>query len=93
MSIIKEKGEIPSFKTNKEHMNIVVWSKNRCRYCEEAKYLLKSNDILFEERNIESGNWTREQFLEANPTARTFPQVWINGLLIGGFTELQKHLQ
>lgn len=74
-------------------MNIVVWSKNRCRYCEEAKYLLKSKGMIFEERNVESGNWTREQFVEANPTARTFPQVWVDDLLVGGFTELCKYLK
>lgn len=73
-------------------MQIIVWSKDRCRYCEEAKYLLKSKNLVFEERNVESGNWTREQFFEANPTAKTFPQVWIDSKLIGGFTELQKHL-
>jgi len=73
-------------------MNIVVWSKDRCRYCEEAKYLLKSKGMVFDERNVESGDWTREQFFESNPTAKTFPQVWIDSTLIGGFTELQKHL-
>ena len=73
-------------------MQIIVWSKDRCRYCEEAKYLLKSKGLAYEERNVESGNWTREQFLEAIPSARTFPQVLIDGKLIGGFTELQKYL-
>lgn len=72
--------------------NIVVWSKNKCIYCEEAKYLLKSKGLKFEERNVESGDWTREQFFAANPDAKTFPQIWIDGKLIGGFTELQKHL-
>lgn len=73
-------------------MEVIVWSKDRCRYCEESKYLLKSKGIEFEERNVESGTWTREQFFEANPTAKTFPQVWIDGKLIGGFTELRKYL-
>ena len=73
-------------------MQIIVWSKDRCRYCEEAKYLLKSKGLAYEERNVESGNWTREQFFESNPTAKTFPQVWVDDTLIGGFTELQKYL-
>lgn len=74
-------------------MNIVVWSKDRCRYCEEAKYLLKSKGMIFDERNVESGDWTREQFFEANPGAKTFPQVWVNGTLVGGFTELREYLK
>ena len=73
-------------------MKAIVWSKNKCMYCSEAKYLLKSKGIEFEERNVESGNWTREQFMQENPTARTFPQVWIDGNLIGGFDDLKKHL-
>lgn len=73
-------------------MKVVVWSKNRCMYCNEAKSLLKLKQIDFEERNVESGNWTREQFFESNPTARTFPQIWFGDNLIGGFTELQKYL-
>ena len=62
-------------------------------YCNEAKSLLKLKQIDFEERNVENGDWTREQFFEANPDAKTFPQVWFGGILIGGFTELQKYLK
>ena len=71
---------------------IIVWSKNNCQYCVNAKNLLKNKGLEFEERNVESGNWTRDQFFEANPTAKTFPQVWVDDTLIGGFTELQKYL-
>mgnify|MGYP003328769383 CR=1 FL=1 len=38
-------------------------------------------------------DWTKEQLLEAVPTARTVPQIFIDDKLIGGFTELKKHLQ
>jgi glutaredoxin len=31
--------------------------------------------------------------LEAVPDARTVPQIFLDGNLIGGFTELKKHLQ
>ena len=71
---------------------VIVWSKNNCQYCVNAKNLLKSKGFDFEERNVEVGNWTREQFFESNPSAKTFPQVWVDGTLIGGFTELQKYL-
>ena len=71
---------------------IVVWSKNNCVQCVSAKGLLKSKGLEFEERNIESGNWSREQFFEANPTARTLPQVWVNCELIGGYVELRNYL-
>jgi len=71
----------------------VVWSKDSCPFCVQAKALLKSKDIEFEERNITAGTWTREQLLEAVPNARTLPQIFLNDKLVGGFTELRKHLQ
>ena len=73
-------------------MKVVIWSKNGCTYCEKAKALLKAKDIAFEERNINTG-WTKEQLLEAVPTARTLPQIFLDDNYIGGFTELRKHLQ
>ena len=73
-------------------MKATVWSKNSCPYCLQAKALLESKGIEFEERNI-SADWTREQLLEAVPTARTLPQIFLDDNYIGGFTELRKHLQ
>jgi glutaredoxin 3 len=74
-------------------MQAVVWSKDACPFCVQAKNLLKSKNIEFEERNITDGTWTREQLLEAVPTARTLPQIFLDDKLVGGFTELRKHLQ
>jgi len=73
-------------------MKAIVWSKDQCPYCVQAKSLLESKGIEFEERNINHG-YTREQLLEAVPTARTVPQIFLDDKLIGGFTELRQHLQ
>jgi glutaredoxin len=70
----------------------LVWSKNNCPFCVQAKNLLKLKNIEFEERNINE-EWTREQLLEAVPTARTLPQIFLDDNYIGGFTELRQHLQ
>ena len=72
---------------------LTVYSKANCPFCDQAKALLKSRGITFEERNITEGNWTKEQLLEAVPTARTVPQIIINERLIGGFTELRKYIE
>jgi glutaredoxin 3 len=69
----------------------IVWSKDSCPYCVQAKALLQLKGIEFEERNINQ-DWTREQLLEAVPTARTLPQIFLDQAHIGGFTELKKHL-
>ena len=73
-------------------MKAVVWSKDACPFCVQAKALLESRGIEFEERNV-SKDWTRDQLLEAVPNARTLPQIFLDDAHIGGFTELRKHLQ
>jgi glutaredoxin 3 len=72
-------------------MKAIVWSKDQCPFCVQAKALLESKGIEYEERNV-SHNWTKEQLLEAVPTARTLPQVFLDEELVGGFTELRKRL-
>lgn len=72
--------------------NVIVWSKYYCSFCEQAKALLTQKGIQFEERKIGDG-YTREELLEAVPTARTVPQIIIDGNLVGGFTELKKLLE
>ena len=73
-------------------MKAIVWSKYNCPYCDQAKALLTQRNIAYEERKIGDG-YTREELLEAVPTARTVPQIFINNQLVGGFTELRTYLE
>jgi glutaredoxin 3 len=72
-------------------MKAIVWSKDACPHCDQAKALLTQRGIEFEERRVGAG-WTREQLLEAVPTARTVPQIFLDEELVGGITELRKKL-
>jgi len=72
-------------------MKAIIWSKYHCPYCDQAKALLTQKGIEFEERKIGDG-FTREELLEAVPTARTVPQIFLDGELIGGFNELRTRL-
>ncbi len=73
-------------------MKAIVWSKLCCPYCDQAKALLTQKGIEFEEKKIGMG-YTKEQLLEAVPTARTVPQIFLDGELVGGFTELRERLK
>lgn len=73
-------------------MKAVVWSKNNCPFCDQAKNLLKIKGIEFEERNINDG-YDKEDLLAAVPGARTVPQIFLDDLHIGGFTELKQHFE
>ena len=72
-------------------MKAVIWSKYNCTYCDQAKALLTQRGIQFEEKKIGDG-YTKEELLEAVPNARTVPQIFLDGELIGGFTELKAKL-
>jgi glutaredoxin 3 len=47
--------------------------------------------IEYEEKKIGEG-YTKEDLLEAVPNARTVPQIFLDGELVGGFTELRAKL-
>jgi len=68
----------------------ILWSKYHCPYCEQAKSLLELKLIDFEERKIGDG-WSKEELLAAVPTARTVPQIILDGQIIGGFKELEAY--
>lgn len=77
-----------------------VYSKPNCTYCEQAKALLTSLDLPFTEYIIDVGQVkdasktyvTVNQLKERVPTARTVPQIFKEGQLIGGFDALKKML-
>ncbi len=73
-------------------MKVVVWSKYNCTFCDQAKLLLGQREIAFEERKIGDG-YTKEELLEEIPTARSVPQIIIDGKIIGGVSELKEFLK
>jgi glutaredoxin 3 len=69
---------------------ITVYSKNQCPYCDQAKALLKSRDIVFEEIKIDENSEAREFIVGEGH--RTVPQIYQDGKLLvaGGFQGLAK---
>jgi glutaredoxin len=72
---------------------VLMWTKDYCGYCEQAKRFLKSKNLTIEERNLSNGDWTREQLLEMVPNAKTVPQIFIHGKYIGGYSDLMKYAE
>tara|TARA_Y100000114_G_scaffold155800_1_gene180949 strand:+ start:2389 stop:2613 length:225 start_codon:yes stop_codon:yes gene_type:complete len=71
-------------------MKAIVWTKPGCTFCDMAKGLLKQKGIEYEERNIGSG-WTKEQLMEAVPTARSLPQIFLDDKYIGNYEHLKSY--
>ncbi len=73
-------------------MTTVVWSKDDCPHCTQAKSMLESKRIKFIEKKI-GRDVTREELLEAVPNARTVPQIFLYGKHIGGLQQLKKYFE
>jgi glutaredoxin 3 len=73
-------------------MQVVVWSKDNCQYCDMAKKLLNSKGVDFVEHNLSTGTWTKEDLLAAAPSARSVPQIFFGDECIGGYHELKERL-
>lgn len=71
-------------------MGYAIMTKPGCTYCTRAKALLKSNNEHFSESIYDTPEKV-ERFKAAG--YKTFPQVFHDGVLIGGFTELEEYLE
>ncbi len=66
---------------------IEIFSKPSCPYCVKAKTLCEQQGYEFEYKMLDE-DFTREELFEQFPTARTFPQIRIDGTAIGGYDNL-----
>lgn len=66
-----------------------MFSTEPCPYCSQAKALLSSRGLEFEEINLSKDPEGRAE-LAAQTGMMTFPQVFVGEELIGGFMELQE---
>lgn len=67
---------------------VIVYSKNMCGYCVQAKNWLKNKGIEYKEINIEEQPEAREFVISEGH--RTMPQIYIDGKSMGGYNELVK---
>lgn len=73
-------------------MNIAVWSKPQCPYCDMAKRLLDQKGLEYTAVML-GEEFTREDVVAKFPNARTFPIIEIDNEYIGGYNELKERLQ
>ena len=67
--------------------NIEIYTRPGCGYCTHAKRLLTNKDLSFVEHDVYQNSENIKQ-LHARTSGRTYPQIFIDGKSIGGFTEL-----
>jgi glutaredoxin 3 len=71
---------------------ITVYTTEPCPYCARVKGLLKSRGLEFSEVNLSKDPEGRVE-LAKRTGMMTFPQVIVEGQLVGGFNETQAAVQ
>ena len=67
--------------------NITVYSTDPCSFCTHAKALLRQRGIAFDEVNLGKDPAGRAELVERTGMM-SFPQIVIDGEVLGGFREL-----
>ncbi len=65
---------------------VVVYSKVPCPYCVQVERLLQAREIPYEKIDL-TGDAAGISDLSARTGMFTLPQVFVNGKLVGGYTE------
>ena len=72
-------------------MQVIVYSKPACQFCDKAKALLTQLKIEYTEKVVTKDISLEELFEELGKPVRTIPQIVIDENHIGGFNELREH--
>ncbi len=67
---------------------VFVYSTSVCPYCVQAKRLLESEGVPYEEIRLDNDPKGREE-LEKLTQRRTVPQIFIGDKHVGGFDDLR----
>ena len=73
-------------------MNVVVYSKENCQWCDRVRYLLNHLEFDYLEYKYEK-DFTKEQFYNEFGEGAAFPQVSIENNHVGGCKETLQYLQ
>ncbi len=67
---------------------VEIYTKAFCPYCSRAMKLLSAKRATVEEYDITMGGPKRAEMLERAPGRMTVPQIFIDGVHIGGSDDL-----
>ncbi len=73
-------------------MSIEIWGKQLCTFCDRAKLVCDNRGFKYVYKELDT-DFTREQVLEEFPGARTFPQIKVNGDVIGTYQQFEEYLE
>ncbi len=69
-------------------MNITVYSKDNCIWCDRAKNLLNSVNISYDEIDLSNDDERQKFYKKVGNGVSTVPQIYVDEVRIGGFPQL-----
>ena len=72
-------------------MEITIYSKNNCVFCNKAKHLVKSLGYEYTEKKMEEFESSQAMLEDIGKQVRTMPQIKIDGQLVGGYNQLVEY--
>lgn len=75
-------------------MLIEIFGKDQCPFCDmavaKAQQMIQETEHKYEYKKLDK-DFTREELFEQFPGARTFPQIRVDGEIIGGWTDFKDY--
>ena len=72
-------------------MNIIVYSRSGCPYCDKIKSVFEQRSIDYTLYELDT-DFVRDEFYEEFGVGATFPQVVLDGNKLGGCTDTVKSM-
>ena len=72
-------------------MEIVIYSKQNCTFCNKAKHLVKSLGYEYTEKKMEEFDSPQAMLEDIGKPVRTMPQIKIDSQLVGGYNQLVEY--
>tara|TARA_B100000214_G_C23755566_1_gene529827 strand:+ start:241 stop:648 length:408 start_codon:yes stop_codon:yes gene_type:complete len=76
--------------TDFENAAVTIFTASWCGYCKGAKQLLNEKEITFFEVDVEEYNISKRKLKEIGIEDFFVPQIFVDGVPIGGFSDLKK---
>ena len=70
---------------------LVIYTRENCQYCTKLKMVLDSFDVKYTTYKLDE-NFTREEFYTEFGQGSTFPQVVLDGMIMGGCNDTIEYL-
>ena len=67
---------------------VIIYRTTYCPYCDQAKRLFKNLGVAFTEVDVTNDHDMRIKLVDMTGGRRTVPQVFIDGLSVGGYTDV-----